>query len=1006
MKTQSIYFLLFFLFLFIPINGNAQNVQELYDKGKGAYYDGDYKNAEKLFLKSLNASEKEYGTEHEKTLKALNRLAKTYSKLRQNKKALNYFEKILSVRKKTAGPESEEVAYTYHDIGNVLNQMYEPDKAKESYNKALAIYEKIHGKESSEVGNILMVIGSSYHKMADYQDAEKYYLQAFEVFKKSSDPESEDFNRIYSNMGYMYRKVGDFEKALDFGKKALEIKLLNYDAMHPSVAKYHRNIGKVYEEMGQYQKALPYMQKAVEITERSLGASHPHTAGSYGELAHIYADLKKYETALKLYKKGNRLLQKQLPPDHPYVLAGYFNIAMVNSEQRKWDDALQYYRRALELLMSRSYRPGNLVAKCLNDMAYVFYKKNELDTALTYCQNGLREIAKNFNYEKDNFYKNPKPEDVQAKVVFLGVLEDKAKYLERRSKQNNNSETDLIESLKTVQLAVQVIEKMRRSYQSEKSRQYLNEESSDVFKMGVRVAMALYKKTDNPKYLWQAFELSEKNKASILWRSVNESTVLQNFPFPKNQKEILERLGKELASLEEDLVDAEEDGDSELINSLQNKMFDINLAYEDQIKKLEKEYPSFYQLRYAPPVVSKDILSKKINDSQTVLLEYFYDDEQMYIFLFDENGLKGFSVPLIDNFQEIIQEVRNFNISNISLNNTDSANKKYLKQLHSLYDQLIAPIKENIADKSKLTIVPHGVLNYLPFEMLAEQTDNSDFRNQLYLIHQFSVQYAWSAALWAKGKQSQEKPRFAFAAFAPSYDNPMAEVPNNNFRSSLSELTFASQEVEQANRFFNGQIFLKTKATERAFRSTATNSRILHLATHAFANDEQPLQSKLVFAADADTTADGFLHAYEIYNMRLPAEMAVMSACNTGYGQLAEGEGVISLGRAFFYAGCKSVIMSQWLANDQSTTKLMGHFYKHLSKGKTKDEALRQAKLDYLRTADPLTAHPYFWAGMVAVGEMEGLRLVNPMSSWWWILMVVFLIGLVWKFKKNSKTPI
>ncbi len=1000
MKIKPTYLIFFFLFLFIPINGKTQNAEELYGKGKEAYYDGDYKKAEKLFLKTLNAWEKEFGPEHEKTLKAINRLAKTYSKLRQNEKALSYFEKVLEIEKEIAGPESEEVAYAYHDIGNVLNQMYEPNKAKESYTKALTIYEKIHGKESSEVGNILMVIGSSYHKMADYQDAEKYYLQAFEVFKKSSDPESEDFNRIYSNMGYMYRKIGDYEKALDFGKKALEIKLLNYDDMHPSVAKYHRNIGKVYEEMGQYQKALPYMQKAVEITEKTLGVGHPHTAGSYGELAHIYADLEKYETALKLYKKGNRLLQKQLPPDHPYVLAGYFNIAMVNSEQRQWGEALQYYRRALKLLVSRNYRPGNLVAQCLGDMAYVFYKKNELDTALFYCQNGLKEIAKNFVFEKNDFYKNPSPESVQAKVVFLGILEDKAKYLERRSKQKNNSEKDLDESLNTVQLAAQVIEKMRRSYQSETSRQYLNEESLGVFKMGVRVAMALYKKTDNPKYLWQAFELSEKNKASILWRSVNESTAMQNSPLPKSQKEILERLGQELSNLEEDLVDAEEEGDSDLIKSLQNEIFDVNLAYEGQIKKLEKEYPAFYQLRYAPPIVSENILAEKINDSQTVLLEYFYDDETMHVFLFDGKGLKGFSVPLIEDFQKTIQEVRGFNISNISLNNTEGRDGKYLKQLHLLYDQLIAPIKNNIADKSKLIIVPHGILNYLPYEMLAAPANETDFRNQLYLITQYSIQYAWSAALWAKEMKAQEKPRFAFAAFAPSYNNFIADVSNNNFRSSLSELTFTSQEVEQANSFFNGQIFLKNKATENAFRSTATKSRILHLATHAFADDEHPLQSKLVFANDADSSFDGLLHAYEIYNMRLSAEMAVMSACNTGYGQLAEGEGVISLGRAFFYAGCKSVIMSQWLANDQSTTKLMSHFYEHLANGKPKDEALRQAKLDYLAASDPLTSHPYFWAGMVAVGDMRAIDMGSVWGGWWWILIAVFVAGLVWKFKK------
>ena len=132
------------------------------------------------------------------------------------------------------------------------------------------------------------------------------------------------------------------------------------------------------------------------------------------------------------------------------------------------------------------------------------------------------------------------------------------------------------------------------------------------------------------------------------------------------------------------------------------------------------------------------------------------------------------------------------------------------------------------------------------------------------------------------------------------------------------------------------------------------------------------------------------MNAYEIYNMSLPAELTVMSACNTGFGQLAEGEGVISLGRAFSYAGCQSVMMSLWMANDQSTAKLMDHFYKNLSQGQTKNGALKNAKLTYLENADPLTAHPYFWAGLVSTGDLSPL-VINKTN--YLLLGVIGFVG-------------
>jgi CHAT domain-containing protein len=205
------------------------------------------------------------------------------------------------------------------------------------------------------------------------------------------------------------------------------------------------------------------------------------------------------------------------------------------------------------------------------------------------------------------------------------------------------------------------------------------------------------------------------------------------------------------------------------------------------------------------------------------------------------------------------------------------------------------------------------------------------------------------------------------------------------YRDALGALKFTSQEVTEAHNYFSGSLFLNNEASEGTFKALEGSAQILHLAMHALVDEENPLRSKLIFSQSADTTDDGFLHAYELYNLRLNAELAVLSACNTGFGPLSEGEGVTSLSRAFSYAGCKSIVMSLWPAQDKSTLDIMSLFYKGLSEGLSKDQALRQAKLQYLANADDLFASPFFWANFVVSGSTQPL---TQKLSW-----VYYLLG-------------
>jgi CHAT domain-containing protein len=210
----------------------------------------------------------------------------------------------------------------------------------------------------------------------------------------------------------------------------------------------------------------------------------------------------------------------------------------------------------------------------------------------------------------------------------------------------------------------------------------------------------------------------------------------------------------------------------------------------------------------------------------------------------------------------------------------------------------------------------------------------------------------------------------------------------------------AEEEVIRSSSIWRGKYFTDQRATEENFKRIVHGARIIHLASHAIIDDENPMYSKLVFSPGKDTIEDGLLHTYELYNMDLHAELACLSACNTGFGRIKSGEGVVSLARGFIYAGVPNVLMSLWSVPDNSTSQIMTDFYGFLKKGMGKAEALRQAKLKYLETADENTSAPYYWAAFTLVGDNKPIS-ADAKFRWYWILILSILLIGSWLIYKR-----
>jgi CHAT domain-containing protein len=268
-----------------------------------------------------------------------------------------------------------------------------------------------------------------------------------------------------------------------------------------------------------------------------------------------------------------------------------------------------------------------------------------------------------------------------------------------------------------------------------------------------------------------------------------------------------------------------------------------------------------------------------------------------------------------------------------------------------------------------MIIIPDNVLNYIPFELL--QRDNND-----YLINDFTISYSSSVRLFLvlQSDHFKYKTENFWAGFSPNYQND-------------KQLTSISDEISTISEMIDGNKFIGEDSKKQNFLENNKKYSVLHLAMHTEIDNINPMFNKLIFS-------DGDLTSSEIYVSESKANLAILSACNTGSGKLEKGEGVMSMARAFHFSGVPSVIMSLWKVPDKETKEIMIYFYKHLKKGNSKSEALKNAKLDYLSSTNDINLkHPYYWSGFVLNGNPDNLD--TPKSKFYYLISGILIIGLL-----------
>jgi len=426
--------------------------------------------------------------------------------------------------------------------------------------------------------------------------------------------------------------------------------------------------------------------------------------------------------------------------------------------------------------------------------------------------------------------------------------------------------------------------------------------------------------------------------------------------------------------------------DSALIEEYNEKIFEATRERDELNRLLEEEYPDYYNLKYSNSMLSINEIQKHM-DKNDAIFEYVIVDEEekqtsdnkvttesyLFTILITKNN-QTFHKSIIDTtFQNSLENVFSFMSNPAYLFTKNNDSKEFCIASHNLYNVLIAPFEEELINKN-LVFIPDGKLNYISFDGLLQNLPDTskliNFSELDYLIKEYNINYANSVNILFQNRSLPQKIKNSTLAFAPNYDSEQFKLSNASY--TLMPLPGVQKEVDAIAKTLKTKIFRGEDASEENFRKYSSDYDILHLAMHAYINDSLPAFSRLAFSPhtkDSTLNEDGWLNTTDIYNLELNARLTVLSACNTGVGKLQKGEGMMSLARGFLYAGCPSIIMSLWEVEDESGTEIMSSFYKNLKKGKTKDEALRLAKLSYLKNSNSRLAHPHYWLSFKSIGD-------------------------------------
>ncbi len=927
-------------------------------------------------------------------------------------------KQILPEAAEKLGVSHPEIAQIYTVLGNIhADRRTEADfrQSLDYFQRALDISRQAFGDRTPNLAGAYERLGILHWLNDDYEAAIPFYEKALGYLDPLSRQNGVMYAKIYNNMGLAYRSMGHDRKALEYFTKARDVALYTLRQRDSKLVKYLKNMAECRLNLGDADESLHLLQEALMVENKSGDAHTKMKCFLLGNVGDCYMAKGDYTRAASQYRQclnfwnpgnrdhlhgmtldlqslGNALLKQQktdsalLCFQQAYRLvdstfdAGSFNraaplslLGQVFSEKNDTRKAEQYFTRALAIAQQTTGGHHPVVGRLKKQLSELKYQNGALDKA----EKWLGSARQSFLME--NIFANASPvaTEINSLPDWIAVVELQGKIEMRRYEKTFDDEA-LRRAIACFRKAMAYSDSLKISLATQTARQDAQKQVFALAENALSCLWQLWQHDPRPEYLHDVFLFMEKSKGASMLASAHLSQAEKFAGVPSEWLEREQQLKASLNAYQSALINVEINsgsGANSKMGIFQNRFFDAKRTLDSFLVCLERQFPEYYRLKYDRTTADLTALRQFAAQNNTQLVEFFWGKEALYGFYISPDSVFWQKITDLNNLNSappkegkitgVVQGDSAFKTTFLRLlaslsnkNRQETSPDRFFADAYFLCQKLLPG--RVISNTRPIIIVPDGLLCYLPFEALLTLPHQGNFANAPYLLRSHSVQYAWMATLLTLPEPTQptQGGLMHIVPFAQSARDGLAALPN-----SLRDVPVG----------VGSEVLEGATATSTAFLKKAPQHSALHLSTHASAG--RCCQPGIEFH-------DRTLALPEIYAHRFRASIVSLSACETGAGEVAEGEGILSLARAFAFAGAQSLVSSLWQVNERSTAELFSTFYKNLENGLSKAEALRQSKLSYLASPEPdARKTPFHWAAFTLTGANGQVNLIHSTHS-------------------------
>jgi CHAT domain-containing protein len=893
----------------------------------------------------------------------LDELGSSFNNRGERKRALDIFLKALALRT-DADPVGRSM--TLSNIGIAYWGIGDRRKSLDYMEQFVSLLHDLGErlKESTTLGNMCVL----HNDLGEYKKALELCTQALEIKRQIKDFSGQA--TTLSNTGNIYGNVGDLQKALDLYWQALALhKSLNNEQ---GAAIVINNIGWAYAQLGEYQKAIDYYTQVLESFRKR--SKKDGFAKIFNNIGVSYGKLNDFQKALEFHLQALELRPEK--DDRDGRATSLNNIASCYAKLGDKQKALEYYTQAIAL--HRTVQDDRQLAITLNTVGVFYRDEGQLTKALEHLNEARTLSAK-----------------VGDQSTEAAVLSEIARVEFARG--------DLASARKLIEQAIALTESIRINLKSQQFRTSYLASVREYYEFDIQVLMRLHQQRPNEGFAAAAMQVSENSRARSLLELLREARAeIQQGVNPSliERQGHLRRLIAESAERQTRLLSGKYTEEQAVAAS---KEIDGLTTQYDQVQTQIRQSSPRYAALVEPAPLSVAEIQKRVLDQNTLLLEYALGEQKSFVWVVSSDSVKSFELPgraAIEQgakrFYQLLTD-RGATLSNDAVaerkQRLDHVDMDYPQAAANLSRMLLAPVAAELGQK-RLLIVAEGILQYVPFVALPSPGGEGVAR-PLIVDHEIVSLPSASVLSVLREELGNRKPaskgvavladpvfstddaRLAQAVKTAVKDSPFVDAQRSAAESGTNDLVrlrFSRQEADEIARLA-GEKRILTAVDFAANRATATDARlgdyqIVHFATHGLINNQHPDLSGIVLSLvdEHGRAQNGFLRLYDIYNLKLNADLVVLSACQTALGKEIKGEGLVGLTRGFMYAGAPRVVATLWRIDDRATADMMRRFYGAMLKdGLRPAAALRAAQLSMLR--DRRWHSPHFWAPFTLQGE-------------------------------------